>query len=170
MVSGLFHSPRRGAFHRSLTVLVRYRSSQVLSLGGWAPQLPTSFHEARGTQATGDGSFATLRASHPLCGAIPGNFASRRTIIMCRAYNPGSLRFGLCRVRSPLLAASRLISVPRGTEMFQFPRCPSAALCIQAGIADHAVGWVAPFGDSRISACARLPGNVSARAPSFIGL
>src|SRR5690606_14270381 len=25
-VSGLFHSPRRGAFHLSLTVLVRYRS------------------------------------------------------------------------------------------------------------------------------------------------
>ena len=33
-------------------------------------------------------------------------------------------RFGLLRVRSPLLTESRLISVPRGTEMFQFPRCP----------------------------------------------
>jgi len=27
-VSGLFHSPRRGAFHLSLTVLVRYRSAR----------------------------------------------------------------------------------------------------------------------------------------------
>src|SRR5690606_14702103 len=27
-VSGLFHSPRRGAFHLSLTVLVHYRSSR----------------------------------------------------------------------------------------------------------------------------------------------
>jgi len=27
-VSGLFHSPRRGAFHLSLTVLVRYRSAK----------------------------------------------------------------------------------------------------------------------------------------------
>ena len=31
-------------------------------------------------------------------------------------------RFGLLRVRSPLLAESLLISSPRGTEMFHFPR------------------------------------------------
>ena len=37
----LFHSPRRGPFHLSLTVLLRYRSSRVFSLGGWSPQLPT---------------------------------------------------------------------------------------------------------------------------------
>ena len=30
--------------------------------------------------------------------------------------------FRLCPVRSPLLRASHLISLPRGTEMFQFPR------------------------------------------------
>ena len=30
-------------------------------------------------------------------------------------------RFGLFRVRSPLLTESRLLSVPSGTEMFQFP-------------------------------------------------
>jgi len=34
--------------------------------------------------------------------------------------------FGLIRVRSPLLAESRLISLPRGTKMFQFPRFPSS--------------------------------------------
>ena len=37
----LFHSPRRGSFHLSLTVLLRYRSSRVFSLGGWTPQLHT---------------------------------------------------------------------------------------------------------------------------------
>src|ERR671934_3058883 len=30
-------------------------------------------------------------------------------------------RFGLVRVRSPLLTESRLLSSPGGTEMFQFP-------------------------------------------------
>lgn len=40
-VSGSFHSPRRGSFHLSLTVLLRYRSSNVFSLGGWTPQFPT---------------------------------------------------------------------------------------------------------------------------------
>src|SRR5438132_11989646 len=37
----LFHSPHRGSFHLSLTVLVRYRSSRVFSLGGWSPRFPT---------------------------------------------------------------------------------------------------------------------------------
>jgi hypothetical protein len=36
----LFHSPRRGSFHLSITVLVRYRSSHVFSLGEWTPHLP----------------------------------------------------------------------------------------------------------------------------------
>ena len=33
----LFHSPRRGAFHLSLTVLVHYRSPRVFSLTEWTP-------------------------------------------------------------------------------------------------------------------------------------
>ena len=37
----LFHSPSRGTFHLSLTVLVHYRSSNVFSLGEWTPQIPT---------------------------------------------------------------------------------------------------------------------------------
>jgi hypothetical protein len=37
----LFHSPHRGTFHLSLTVLVHYRSPNVFSLGEWTPQLPT---------------------------------------------------------------------------------------------------------------------------------
>ena len=37
----LFHSPRRGSFHLSLTVLVRYRSPEVFSLGQWAARIPT---------------------------------------------------------------------------------------------------------------------------------
>jgi hypothetical protein len=34
----LFHSPHRGTFHLSLTVLVLCRSPSVFSLGGWTPQ------------------------------------------------------------------------------------------------------------------------------------
>ena len=54
-------------------------------------------------------------------------------------------RFGLLRVRSPLLAQSLLFSFPPGIEMFQFP-----------GFAPHSVRWhgrpcrVAPFGDPRV--------------------
>jgi hypothetical protein len=62
-------------------------------------------------------------------------------------------RFGLLRVRSPLLAESRSISVPRGTEMFQFPRYPPPSRAVP--VYDH--GGVAPFGNSRIIACWQLP-------------
>ena len=36
----LFHSPNRGTFHLSLTVLVHYRSPNVFSLGKWTSQIP----------------------------------------------------------------------------------------------------------------------------------
>ena len=46
-----------------------------------------------------------------------------------RPYNPEvhALRFGLFRVRSPLLAESLLFSIPGGTEMVHFPPLPSPA-------------------------------------------
>ena len=45
-------------------------------------------------------------------------------------YNPEvqALRFGLFRVRSPLLAESLLFSLPVGTEMVHFPTLPSLRL------------------------------------------
>ena len=54
-------------------------------------------------------------------------------------------RFGLLRVRSPLLAQSLLFSLPPGTEMFQFPGfAPASSRC-------HGRPWrVAPFGNPRI--------------------
>ena len=72
----LFHSPRRGAFHRSLTVLVHYRSQAVFSLGTWASPLPAGFRVSGGTHVhralipTG----RRLRGSHPLRPAVPGPF------------------------------------------------------------------------------------------------
>jgi hypothetical protein len=43
--------------------------------------------------------------------------------------------FGLFPVRSPLLGESRLLSFPRGTEMFQFPRFASATYGFSGGYA-----------------------------------
>ena len=62
------------------------------------------------------------------------------------------IRFGLFRVRSPLLTESRLFSFPVGTEMFHFPTFPPTALCVQAEVAGHDSGIfrVSLFGDPRI--------------------
>ena len=62
---------------------------------------------------------------------------------------------GLVRVRSPLLAESRLISFPPGTEMFQFPGFASVAYGFSDGYPIK--GWVSPFGHPRIKGCSPLP-------------
>src|SRR6516165_11459809 len=62
-----------------------------------------------------------------------------------RPYRYG--RFGLFRVRSPLLTESRLISLPAGTEMFHFPAFASLRLWIRRRMTVHYHGRVAPFGD-----------------------
>ena len=72
----LFHSPRRGAFHRSLTVLVPYRSPAVFSLGPWSTRIPTRFRVSDGTHASAsrDPGPRLLRDSHPLRSAVPVPF------------------------------------------------------------------------------------------------
>ena len=73
-----------------------------------------------------------LPGSHRLWPAVPGRST---TVLVCdspalrpdRPYNPEmqAFRFGLFRVRSPLLAESLLFSLPAGTEMVHFPALPS---------------------------------------------
>ncbi len=176
VVSGSLSSPLRGAFHLSLTVLVRYRSLKVLSLGGWSPQLPTNSpgfvvlrvsdqdHTALlyGTLTPSGGAFQRLRVSHLLlCVSGP----TTPTAPLAK-----NSRFGLIPPRSPLLRDSRLISSRRATEMFQFARCPPHCLCIQQWVTRHDSGGVAPFGISGLIARMQLPLNVSPVSASFIGL
>ena len=79
---------------------------------------------SRGTQ---DPS-GPLRLSPTRLSLSPAGFPNRSARLhgpMMRSYNPGLpvrvARFGLFRVRSPLLAESWLFSFPPGTEMFHFP-------------------------------------------------
>ena len=67
------------------------------------------------------------------------------------------LWFGLLRVRSPLLAESRLISCPSVTEMFHFTESRLCNLWIQLQITEHYFCWIAPFGYPRIKAFMQLP-------------
>ena len=65
-----------------------------------------------------------------------------------------------------LAATKGILSVPRGTEMFQFPRCP---LRDRSQSARPCAGRVAPFGHPRITGCQRLPGAFRRVAASFVG-
>ena len=77
-VSGSFHSPHRGAFHLSLTVLVHYRSPRVFSLGRWTSLLPTGLACPVVLKVSDqESSSFRLRGSHPLCPGFPTRSTSR---------------------------------------------------------------------------------------------
>ena len=78
-------------------------------------------------------------------------------------------RFGLYPFRSPLLRASLLLSSPRGTEMFQFPRFPLPVLCVQTGVTGHYPSLVYQFGHPRVNACLTTHRGLSQPATSFFG-
>jgi hypothetical protein len=63
-----------------------------------------------------------------------------------------------------------LLSLPRGTEMFQFPRFPLPAVCVQAGVTPHDGCRVSPFGYPRIKAWSAAPRGFSQPPTSFIGV
>ena len=121
----LSFTPRTGVL---FTCPSRYSSTightGVFSLGGWSPQLPAGLLAPRGTQ---DPHYARPLAFGYRALTVSGA-ASQPTspgfVVRVRgSYNPARHvgRFGLDPFRSPLLRASRLISLPAGTEMFQFP-------------------------------------------------
>ena len=97
----LFHSPRRGSFHLSLTVLVHYRSPVYLALGGGPPCFRQDFTCPALLRIPL--SEPPLRDSHPVSCGFP---ATSRPSVTVGSYNPDQLagRFGLLRFRSPLLA------------------------------------------------------------------
>ena len=85
----------------------------------------------------------------------------------CNAGRLAQVSFGLVRVRSPLLAESRLIFFPEGTEMFQFPSFATVGLCIQPAAAWTSSMPVSRFGDRRVDACLRLTVAYRSFATSF---
>jgi hypothetical protein len=171
VVSGSVSSPSRGAFHLSLTVLVRYRLHEVFSLGGWSPQLPTRLHVSRGTQDAGPFEKPSSTGLSPALVARSSAFKWSLSLVASPTTPPflTKERFGLLPVRSPLLRESRLISLGQATEMFQFAHVPSQRLCVQRWIPGHHSRWVAPFGILGFMAWMQLPPNVSPVSASFIG-
>ena len=52
--------------------------------------------------------------------------------------------------------------------MFQFPRLPSARLCIQRGITPYYQRWVSPFGNPRVNGYSAPNRGLSQPFTSFI--
>ena len=134
VVSGSLSSPHRGSSHLSLALL------GSLSVAGEYLALrdgPRGFRPAFTCRAL----LRCRTNAVPLSatGLSPPVAAHSRAVrlgyqeSLCPVLQPPrdeSRGFGLVRVRSPLLTESRFLSLPPGTEMFQFP-----------GFAIHAYGF-----------------------------
>ena len=91
-----------------------------------------------------------VRGCHPLRPRFPACSAMDHIACCRRSYNPGRChrqpRFGLLRVRSPLLAQSLLLSFPPGTKMFQFP-----GFALGLAKCRNRFRRVSPFGHPRVT-------------------
>ena len=116
--------------------------------------------------------FQACSANSRLCNSSPGpapQHVSPTTSIQQRRRAITLHRFGLIPFRSPLLRESSFLSIPRGTEMFQFPRLPHLALCVQTRVTEHYLSRVSPFGYPRIEAYLTAPRGFSQPIASFFG-
>ena len=114
----LFHSPARGPFHLSLTVLSAIGLSGVFSLAGWCRPIRAGFLLSRLTQGPAPlpspFAYGPLTLSGAPFQALPlGSGRSPRG--PSTPAGPRPRRFGLLRFRSPLLAESLLFSSPAAT-------------------------------------------------------
>ena len=113
----LFHSPYRGSFHLSLTVLVHYRS--VSSILPWRGVPPASNRISRVPSYSGYSltlKLFQIRDHHPLWCAFPD--ASLIVLISYASPTTPANKLsglGIFRFRSPLLTESQLITFPAGT-------------------------------------------------------
>ena len=129
-MQALLHLPSEGAFQRSLTLLVRYRSRVVFSLpsrclgrsrGVSSPRY-SGTNARRRSRVTGLSPCIALRSRRVHAGGSALSVSPNTTLLPVNR----KLRFGLDRVHSRLLTTSRSVSLPAGTEMFQFPAFPIA--------------------------------------------
>ena len=124
-----------------------------------------------GTVALCGARFHALRLSNGL--VTPAEGATPRTRLLRppvrNAWPLARTGFRLFPFRSPLLRESRLISFPRGTEMFHFPRLPSTDLCVQSAMTPHYRRRVSSFGNLRVKGCSTPYRSFSQSSTPFIG-
>ena len=159
----LFHSPRRGSFHLSLTVLCAIGGRPYSALDRGRPGFGQgSTCPALLRNRVTETRLFRVRGCHPLRPRCPARSAIVWFSRKLRGSSPRGpatplMRFGLLPVRSPLLGESLLISFPGLLRWFTSPSVASVPYFIRI------FGWrsrlrrVAPFGNPGIKGRSLLP-------------
>ena len=176
----LFHSPLGVLFTFPSRYWFTIGHQRVFSLGGWSPRIPTGFHVSRGTWEPDSRSprplsyrtvtfcgapFQTLQLGLGFLTPRPGRSLNRSgptTPTPQRLRAITRHRFGLFPFRSPLLGESRLLSLPTGTEMFQFPALASYAYGFSAGSAGISRRGLPHSGIPGLASVCDYPGLIAA--------
>ena len=129
---GLFHSPARGAFHRSLTVLFAIGLTGVFSLAGWTRRIRAGFHVSRATQehacTTQQGPYGAFILSGSAFQRIPVLPEQCAAAVLQPPHGVATARvWALPRSLATTGGIIVLFSFPPGTKMFQFPGLASTA-------------------------------------------
>ena len=140
--------------------------SGVFSLTGWSRLIHAEFLVLRATQDTTIHHILTCTGLSPSVACL----SKQVPVQILQEYRgpttpitPKRYRFGLFRVRSPLLAESQLFSLPAGTKMFQFP---AFALLTEKYLVFNQVGYpIRKCPDQRLFAPTR---TLSQLTTSFI--
>ena len=179
----LFHSPSGVLFTFPSRYWFTIGRQGVFSLGRWSSRIPTGFHVSRSTRGPFRREVGFSYRAVTLCGG-PFQVTSPTRFFYNSMWNAPQprrqdrLRFGLVPVRSPLLRESRLLSLPRGTKMFQFPRSASnrpidsggGAIPLQDGGLPHSEipGSQPAYGSPRQYRCSPRPSSAPGAKASSV--
>src|ERR1044071_551719 len=162
----LFHSPPGVLFTFPSRYWCTIGHRGVFRLGGWSPRIRAGLHVPRATRERTRGRTQPVTGLSPSVAGHSRPLHPRVVHPMACAPQPQESklsRFGLFPVRSPLLGESRLISVPPGTEMFQFP-----GLALPCGSNPPCDGLGCPIPTSWDHGSRAAPPGLSQLTTSFI--
>ena len=125
----------------------------------WSAWIHTKFHVYRATQGTTRSVLVFNHGTVTLFGPPfqTVDLTSTFHIVALLPRQDKSRRFGLVRVRSPLLTESILFIFLRILRCFTSPRVALPGLCIHPRVTPYYRCRVSPFGYLRIKACVPLP-------------
>ena len=156
-VQVLFHSPRRGSFHRSLTVLCAIGLTGVFSLAGWSRPIRAGFHVSRVTQDTTKPHLASNT------GFSPSMIELSRTFFSQFVYHIVVLQPRICIATHSVWALPRSLATTGGIISYflflEVLRCFSSLRSPHCVCSDNypSGNWVVPFGNPGIKGYLLLP-------------
>jgi hypothetical protein len=153
----LFHSPNRGSFHLSLTVLVHYRSPRVFSLGKWSPLLPAGLACPAVLKVSARVVHLSPTGLSPSLVGLSSALRLDSRLLCAGLSTPSRFRNQVWAVPLSLATTWGMLSFPGVTEMFQFTPFPPHRLCVQRWVPRLSLGGF-PHSGTPGSICTRHPG------------